>query len=145
MLMASNRLPKKQDLKSLVREWDLILAATGFKDIERTVGNDRVLIQFSSNAYRQADELTRESKIAYFDAICEKLNQTSFDNETDRYVMQKFSEGVRINQIVEELRSRGIGIHRQTCRYIIRRYETRWGIRTWSNKQMNLKKKIPTE
>lgn len=137
--MAFSPLRKRQNLPALQREWDLILAATGFKDIEKTIGRDRVLIQFASNAYRQADQLTRESKIAYYDLLCEKINTSAFLNEVDRRVMTMYSQGAKIKQIIDELTHSGHSIHRQTCRFIIRRYESIWGIKAWSNKQQNLK------
>ena len=137
--MAKN-LRKKQSLQELQHEWDMILAATGFKDIERTIGNDRVLMQFSSNAYRQADSITRENKIAYFESLSEKVNDGIFNNEVDRFIMTRYSEGAKQIQIIEELSHRGHSIHKNTVRYIVRRYETAWGIRAWSNEQMKLKK-----
>jgi len=129
-------------LERLLDEWDEILRATGFKDIERRIGHDRVLIQYSSNCYRQADPTTRESKESYYEQLSAKVQTHRFENETDRFVMFHIADGVRIKTIVELLAEMGQSIHRQTIRFIIRRYENLWGIKMWSNRQMNLKTRI---
>lgn len=133
---------KKQELKQLLQYWDEILKATGFQDIERTIGGERVLIQYSSNVYRQAEEVVRESKISYFEQVSEKVNEHQFEDSIEQTIMSLIGEGSRIKEIVDLLNKKGISIHRQTVRFIIRRYETQWGIKIWRNKQMNLKTTI---
>lgn len=130
---------KSESLNELIIQWDGILKATGFKDIEKNIRGERVLIQFASNCYKQADELTVESKRSYYDQIQYHLHRQVFDNSIDQTVMTMIGEGHKINQVVEALGRRGHRIHRQTCRFIIRRYEVIWGMRVWTHKQMNLK------
>lgn len=133
---------KKQDLKLLQKEWDEILKASGFKDIERRIGNDLVLIQYASNVYRQAEPVIRENKAAYYEQISSWIHEHKFANESEKIIMNMIGQGARIKEVVQRLESMGVGVHRQTVRFIIRRYETEWGIKVWSNKQMNLKMPI---
>jgi hypothetical protein len=130
---------KKTELSRLIEEWDNILKATGFKDIERTIEGERVLVQFASNVYRQADPLTRESKMSYYEQMASRAQEFQFLSEMDRIVMMMIVEGSKIKAIVEELNHRGYKVHRQTIRFIRRRYENEWGVKVWSLKQMNLK------
>jgi hypothetical protein len=136
---------KKQNLQTLLREWDDILAATGFKDAERTVDGERHLVRFSSHIYRKDHFHSPESKMAYYDAILDRINAGALRNEVDQIIMNLHASGCRKNQIVEQLSHKGHNIHRKTVMFIIRRYESSWGLRAWSNRQLNLKKKPDTE
>jgi len=132
----------KKSLTKLYAEWELKLRESGFIDAEKTVGGQRVLRQFSSNAYRQADELARQSKEHYFELIAEKVSLGDFNTKNDEKIMRWVSEGHKIHEIVKMLNTTGFYIDRKTVRYTIRRYETRWKIKHWQPKQMNLKAPI---
>lgn len=133
-------LRKKQDLKALQKEWDEILAATGFQDIERTIDGERALIQYASYPYRRAtDSNVRENKLSYYAQISSMIHDEKFPNEIERLIMTRIGDGAQIQEIVMEIRKSGQNIHRQTVRYIIRRYENKWGIKSWTQKQMYLK------
>lgn len=141
MVLSMSRRQNNKELKRLIEEWDQILLATGFKDIEKTVNGMRVLSQFSSNAYRHADKEVIESKIEYFSKISERVFSFTFGNEVDKSVMEMYSVGSKIKHIVDELSRKGLEINRNTIRFIIRRHEHWWGIRVWTNKKMNLRQK----
>lgn len=130
---------KKVNLTKLYEEWNKKLRDSGFIDIEKVIGKERVLIQHASNSYRQADKLSRESKSEYYSLISEHLNKTFFDNNIDEKVMRLLSEGYKISEIVKKINTNGMYIHRQTVRFIIRRYENKWNIKRWNAKQMNRK------
>lgn len=136
------KLRKNPELERLLDEWDEILKATGFKDIEKRIGHERVLVQYASNCYRQADPTTRETKESYYEQLSAAVQSHQFRDEIERFIMLQVADGARIKTIVELLSQMGHTIHRQTVRFVIRRHETLWGIKVWSSRQMNLKIRI---
>lgn len=129
--------------KALEKEWEARLQASGFEDAEKIIDGERVLIQNAANAFRQADSLTVEQKTAYFDQMSQAVHNEEFTNEIDSLVMHRTAEAVKIKDIVSEIKSLGYTIHRQTVRFIIRRYENKWKIKQWTHKQMYLR--VPTK
>ena len=132
---------KSKKFKALYREWNKNLELSGFIDAEIQVAEERTLKQRATNSYRQASPLERETRLNYYCHLGYLAHHTFFGNEIDKYVMIKHSEGATIKQIVEGLAAQGVSRGRLTIRYIIRRWEAHWGIRRWSLKQMNLKRK----
>jgi hypothetical protein len=133
--MAKNR---KRDEKDLQKKWDRILAETGFEDIEKEIGGERVLKQSADYAFRRAEHTAtyREAKLDYFCLISAKLHTTQFDDSSDRLIMERTAEGRSIQEISAELKDLGWRKHnRDTIRYIRRRYEARWGIRSWKEEE----------
>ena len=129
--MAKNR---KRDEKELQKKWDRILAETGFEDIEKEIGGERVLKQSADYAFRRKEhtEIYREAKLNYHCLISARLHTTQFDDASDRLIMERTAEGRSIQEISAELKNLGWRKHnRDTIRYIRRRYETRWGIKSW--------------
>lgn len=133
---------RTKDFKSLIRTWNKKLDESGFTDAEVELRDDRVLKQRATNSYRQASQLERESRLEYFVLLGQLAHNTSFNNELERFVMLKHAEGASIKEIVDEINQKGIGRDRKTIRYIIRRWQMKWGIKHWSLKQMNLKKQV---
>lgn len=132
------------NFKVLLKTWNSKLKESGFADHELEIKEERVLKQRSTNCYRQADELERESRFEYFSFLGFLANNTEFNNELEKLVMLKHSEGLTIKQIADEIKGILCGVgyesHRKTVRHIIRRWQTKWGVKTWNQKQMNLKK-----
>lgn len=146
---------RKKSFKQQSDVWEKILKNSGFIDAEVGLKDDRVLKQNAPNSYRQATQLERESREEYFSIIGHFVNNTNilngekdlplfeyacFPNEVEKYVLHRHSEGATIQEIVKEMSINGVSKHRKTVRYIIRRWEMKWGIRFWSLKEMNLKK-----
>src|SRR5665213_3798234 len=128
-----------RDQKALQKKWDRILAETGFEDIEKEIGGERVLKQSADYAFRRAEhtETYREAKLTYHSLISEHLHTSIFDDASDRLIMERTAEGSSIAEISAELKDRGWRkFNRDTIRYIRRRYETRWGIRHWQQRDM---------
>lgn len=124
--------------RQLESEWQKKLEESGFKDIECLKNGQRLLRQSASNVYRHCDERTRLAREQYFQSLSNFVNNHLFFKDLDRIVMTKYADGVTISQIVIDLRSQQIKIHRQTIRFIIRRYEHLWGLRYWTAKERNL-------
>lgn len=137
---------RSKEFEALQKEWDERLKETGFEDIEKNIGGERVLKQSSDYAYRRKEhtQVYRENKLSYFMLLAEFLaKERNFDDESDRLIMMRTSDGWTIQEISQELKSLGKNkFNRDTIRYIRRRYENRWGIRAWKPEQM-VSRKVP--
>lgn len=120
--------------KELEAEWEQRLAETGFKDAEKKIGNSRDLKQYAENVYQSARHDARDK---YFDLLSECFLKEIF---LEHKIMQDYVAGKRRVEILKELLASGVSIEYETIRFIIRRYEYRWGIKNYSARQMNLKK-----
>lgn len=132
---------RTRQFKALSKVWDYKLEQTGFKDVEIEIKGDRALKQKATNCYRQASQLERESRLEYYCFLGYLVHNTQFENEIDKLVMFKHSEGATIKEIVEVIKATGNRRDRRTIRFIIRRWQAKWGIKSWTLQQMNLKKK----
>lgn len=133
---------RKKNFKDIYKEWNKKLKDSGFEDVEedsKDTKEERLLKQKSTNAYRQASELERESRLDYFCFVGYLAHNTVFPTDLEKLVMIRHSEGAMIKNIVDEIASRGISRDRKTIRHIIRRWQTKWGIKSWSLREMNLK------
>lgn len=135
---------RKKTFKVLLIEWNKKLEQSGFEDAEVELKEDRALKQRSTNSYRQADQLERESRLEYYSFLGHLAHSTIFPNELEKFVMLRHSEGALINEIADELLIKGLSQckNRWRVRHIIRRWQMKWGIKSWSLQQMNLKKAI---
>ena len=122
-----------KEFLTLEKEWKDKLKESGFKDIEN---GQNQLKQRASNVYRQADEITREAKIHYFELLVAHVELNKFDNEIDKLVMTLKSQGKKIKEICEQLEKKGKKRYRRTVRLIIRRYETKWKIKLWPKEKL---------
>lgn len=131
---------RSERFEALEREWNQILKETGFEDCEKEVAGTRVLKQTSDYAYRRKEtsEITRENKLTYFMLLAQHVStEKSFSDESDAIIMMLTSNGWNIKEISTELRKLGKAKHnRDTIRYIRRRYEHKWGIKTWKTEEM---------
>lgn len=139
-LMAKTHVPRfyqTNEFRELHVKWTHKLKESGFDDIEE----DEWLVKKKSvNIYgrcakdiRESKDI-REAKIRYFEALSCKCHEEENFSQLDLTVMVMKSDGISIKEIAKETK-----IHRQTVRYIIRRYEHKWGIRYWSARQRYLK------
>jgi hypothetical protein len=126
--------------KLLQKKWYEKLREADFVDVEHEFDGEFELTQRSSNAYRQASFIVRESKVDYYRLIGHYTHNEKFDDPVDEIVMKMVAEGAKIKAVSEELKRQGFKCHRQTIRYIIRRYENQWGIRRWNQKQLTSKR-----
>ena len=118
----------------LFTEWEARLLDSDFKDIEQETEK---LVTVSIWCSDQSLDIKQTQY--YFGRMFECVNKEEFENEVHKIIMERRAEGAKIVEILRDLKKKGKTIHRETVRHIIRRYETKWGIRHWSLKQMNLK------
>lgn len=131
---------RNKKFKTLTVIWNKKLEESGFNDAEIELKGDRALKQRATNSYRQASELERESRLEYYSFLGYLAHNTKFKDGTEELIMIRNSEGIESTEIINELKQNGISIHKQTVNYIIKRWHTKWGIKSWSLRQRNLRK-----
>lgn len=136
------KLPSHQDpeFKKLKALWDAKLNESGFVDIETQTAEPK-LIQtstgYNSLVYLKASEEVRTATHEYLFQITSHIEKEDFESESHRIIMIMQSQGFKIKEIVEHLRLLQMPKNRETIRYIIRRYEQKWGIRGWKQEELS--------
>ncbi len=130
---------KTTAFKALQQAWYARLEKEGFRDAEEIIGGEYVLKQIAAHPYRDMDHLTIWAKESYYRLMCLQVQKGEFATEVDRLVLTMFAEGRRIKHIVEALHNLGTPRARNSVRFIIRKYEMRWGLREYTAKQLNKK------
>ena len=118
-----------QTFKEIEDYWYGQLERFGFKDAEKTINGNSVLKQSASNSYRNAKQVERDAKLAYYSLLQGHCNQEAFQDDIEKLVIERRADGFKIKQICEELRSLNERSHRETVRKIIVKYELKWGIK----------------
>ena len=132
-----------EDVQGTSNQWNCILKDADFIDCETTdISGERVLKQRATNAYRQADELERDTRLQYYSLLGHLAHNTKFDSQIEQLIMIRHSEGAEIKEIVEEIKLTGSYRCRKMVLFIIRRWQMRWGVKTWSLKEMNLRRPL---
>lgn len=129
--------------KELEEFWKKRLQDSGFQDIEK----GQALKQRASNAYRHAAIVVIEARQTYFDLLTKQVREEKFQCDLYRTIMEMWASGKTRMQILEAIKG-GASQGREdrfyeTIRFIIRRFEYKWNIKTYTAKQMKLKK-LPT-
>ena len=125
------------EFRALQRAWYERLAAEGFDDIEEIVNGKLVLKQSAAHPYRGADELSRESKAQYYCFMADKVQREQFDSIVDWVIIFAHAHGKKIKHICKKLEILGIARARDTVRYRIRIYEMKWGLRSYTPRQLH--------
>jgi hypothetical protein len=124
------------------RYWNRKLSEAGFRDAEEVIGGEHVLKQTAEHPYRGTDDLTRQTKAAYYRLLAQQSHDTEFANEAHKLILTMYAEGSKIRDICAALEAQGMCRCRGSIRFIIRKYEMQWGLRQYSLKQLN---KAPVE
>lgn len=127
--------------RELQKYWYKILEESGFRDIEKLIGDELVLKQNSDHNGWFIDQFTREMNEEYFRTICEIVGNedTVFRNDIDKIIMNMHAYGAKIINIVNTLKANNMTRNRASVRFIIRRYEIDWGLKQYTLKQLNKK------
>ncbi len=131
----------KDEFRALQITWYEKLSQSGFKDIEKFKGDELVLAQSASHCFGNLDALSSFLKASYFRLLAQLIydETTVFRNEVDRHILIRYSEGMKIKYIVQELKMLKMPRDRNSVRFIVRRYEMIWGIRNYTAKQLHKK------
>lgn len=86
-------------------------------------------------------EVIRRSKEDYYAVLSQMAEDEStvFKNDAHKHILRKIARGISATQIVKELISLKMPRNRDSIRFIVRRYEMEWGIRTYTPRQLNKK------
>jgi len=129
---------RTKEFRILSKDWNDL----DIEDIEVEIKGEKQLKQRATNSYRQATPLERETRLEYYCLLSSLALNTIFPNELEKLVMNLHADGLSMREIIDEIKKQGFIRERQTIRYIIRRWQMNWGIKSWTPKQMNLKAKI---
>lgn len=133
---------RRTEFRVLLKSWNKKLEEAGFEDAEIEIGGNRALKQRATNCYRQASESERDARLEYYRFMGRLVHETTFPTELERLALLRHSEGATLKEIVDELNKSGIKRCGKTIRHIIRRWQMKWGVRTWGLRQMKLKTPI---
>lgn len=128
---------QSESFKSLQAAWYERLAKDGFEDAEELVAGEMVLKQVAAHPYRTADELGITTKESYYRLLGQNVQQSNFQSDIDRLILTMFAEGAKMKKIGDALRTMGHRRCRNTICFTIRKYEMRWGLRSYTPKQLN--------
>lgn len=114
--------------------WQERLKESGFYDFE--IEGEKINARIN-----ESDKIskTKQNDIFYYSEISAFAQKNKFNNDSYKRIMELRSEGFGISEILRKLLEENIKINRETIRYIIRRFEFKWGIRAWTLKEMNIK------
>lgn len=125
----------------LQQAWYQRLKEDGFEDAEEMIGHEMKLKLLAKSVHRNdLSELNRELKAAYFAMIHQSLFGAPFPDKIDRLILIRHAAGATNLAIAKELRQIGEPRCRNTVAFTIRKYLVAWGIRDFTEKQLNLKK-----
>lgn len=124
-----------KQFRELEGAWEGKLKESGFEDIEKRVGSKKVMKNHNDHASHYHKRL--EEKAEYYRILNECFLREIF---VDHKIMRDFVAGRKRAEIFRELLAMGHSIEYETVRFIVRRYEYRWGIKHYTPKEMNLKR-----
>lgn len=125
-----------QEFKKQQEEWYNRLKSEGFKDIEICLNGEFHLMQRSRPT-------PTDEKLQYFQALTYFANNEPFDNKIDEFILIKRADGFKIKDISNEMKQMKLAhYHRESIRYIIRKYEMRWGLKFYKPSQLSFKRQI---
>lgn len=134
------RFYESKEFREVEKHWNHILLETGFIDQEQLSRGERILKNDpGSHAYRLSAQSEIDSRLRYFETLSRLSRETIFPSLLEKIIMQMTADGKKIVDIQEHLLKNGRSLHRQTIRFIIRRYEHDWGLRFWTKKERNLR------
>src|ERR1035441_4083696 len=91
-----------EDAEKLAEKQPFLKAPTSYQgkrspnSDENYKGNDESQDSDYFDLMAQQNQEDFDQKRSYFDQLCDGVNRNEFDNEVDRYVMTRLSEGARI-------------------------------------------------
>lgn len=128
---------RTKSFRILSKVWDNKLKESEFEDIETELKiGERVLKRRANNCFSKADDFKRETTLEYFLFLGHLAHNTLFPNELEKLVMIRHSEGKTYKEISVE-----VGRHRHSVEFIIKRWQTKWGVKRWSLQARGLRKK----
>lgn len=142
---------KAKKFNELQKKWYRKLKDSGFDDIEVLTNTGMRLKNEHRRFFRTRGKRDRDmyqstfiqAKITYYLNLTQKVHdpKIKFKREIDRIVMTMHSDGFNRSEIVKFLAAFGYKRRRKSIVYLIRRYEDEWGLKRYSQKQLNKRPK----
>lgn len=111
-----------------------------FKDLEKFEHGDLVLRvkDFKPNHDKRYYNNPHwyKSKEEYYYLCTQAFAKDQIDDQRDHFILLWNSNGLKRTEIKQRLEEIGHFVHRQTIRFVIRRFEVKWKIRSWSKQQL---------
>lgn len=123
--------------KEMQKEWYAKLKESGFEDAEKYCGEHEVIKQRAANAYANQHDVRVSAKQEYFSILRRNVEEHDFERAIDKVIMCMIADGKKIPEIQTALQIMGEYRCRNAITLIIRRHEIRWGMKTYTDKQMN--------
>lgn len=135
---------KTEHFEALQKLWYKRLEEAGFQDAEQLRANEMLLKQRGDHPLTHAglDELAREHKAAYYTLLQQMVREWKFANEVDQWILEMYADGIAIKQICRILNEAGESRCRGTVRFVVRKYEMKWGLRVYTARQLNVYRKV---
>lgn len=127
---------ERPDFIAMQRDWYARLAQDGFVDVEVFQPYGR---RHRHDLPRRVLALIAHERRVYHRFLAERLETALFAKPSDQIIMRMRSEGARINEICAKLEALGMPKHRHQVRFRIRIYEMKWGLRTYTPRQIGHK------
>jgi len=137
---------KTEHFRRLQAAWYEQLEESGFEDAEELINGHMVLKEksgISQICSKDRSPIKLQAREEYFRILREKIEDTKFSREMDRLILTRYAEGTKINDICEELEQQGDRRCRGTVRFTVRKYEKLWGLKNYSDKQLNKPRVLP--
>lgn len=140
--LRSHQVPKQKThkfyeterFKHLQAKWYKKLLLESPKKSKKLFESRSTLLEFS--ALHNNSPVTNDAKLKYCMLLSRRVRSEGFIKERDKIIMRARAEGIMIKDILVLLENKGIKCHRNTVRFIIRRYEVKWKIRKWKPQQL---------
>lgn len=134
--MRGNTFFLKQSTKHPFRHVNMKRTVTAnqvqFKNGDRSKYDEQDLSLFVT------DRIQLEAKEEYYRVMSHLAYDidTPYDNKAHEYILKKWSDGETIAKISEGLTTLGEDRERKAIRFTIRRYEMRWGLKSYRRKEI---------
>ncbi len=145
------------NFQALQKAWYQRLKSEGFRDAEELRGGEFELKEWASHPYmnerkkvkwrevgdkekaaEQVKNGIREKEL-YFNLVSHCALNEQFPNQVDQLILNMYAEGARICEICEAISRLGTTRCRNTVTFTIRKYEMKWGMRAYTQKQLNIR------
>jgi len=127
---------RKPEFKALQKAWYQRLKDEGFEDVEEIAHGDQQRLKQSTQGILKRYPKLRDNE-EYFIAVAKCVRDAEFKTTEDRLIMTLYSKGRTITKISKFMARWQLKNGRGCIRFTIRRYEMKWGLRTYSPEELN--------
>ena len=127
---------KGKILKDIQQSWYDTLKAEGFDDIEKLKNGKMLLRSTATHDMLYVSPDIQNICEDYYSLIGELIESTKFNKPIEKTILELYNAGSTITNIKKILKQQNTPRCWQAILYCIRRYEMKWGIRTYKPRQL---------